>query len=756
MALKKSDIDCSKFGNDKQCETNDVTKCSCVDRMLTGLAYYQQCGQDTEQLIPLIKKEWQHFLDDNVHITTAHGDQLYKLYQLYVDKYDEKPCDIQLCKCVNRNYRTYRDTDSGKHDFCQMILDAMHCYINHTFESGLRVPPERNEDEIKTAVENSDIEFNQNRFHNVFERIDSTNKFTLKTGFLNDTKISRTPIDDLCKFVFNGKTNEFLASEEYDTESVLEDIIGCSSVQSSNILQQTQNETVRRTISDYMRCYKLNSISFSAGFVFWYWPYYGKDENQTSIQSNLVTWMNADDFGGYTRQELYIARGKYADFKSEILGYETNAIVHVTMDQYNEMLGSAEQYMETTYCKKILARKPGIFAMRHYDIDENEQLKLHHLISILLYCNKTKLCTAFSSTFRKLHFFETISEVKQRNQQYYFMAKFLREVVDIFGSSGYVFDSVTNESISEELGPFFTGMSTVMIMPSFSIYLYGPTSTTKQYEVARYFAGDKGTVIQLNNKYFAGGRYQRFFYTGWISNYKSEDERLTFGGSYPMQIQGIRLLKTKQCYNVFFEPLFRFDAIVSGLDLDFDWNKQYITIIKKFIIYANDPTQPSPFDQYITDTFVGYLHNKQSLSFNLASIDGFVPDELKNLMFYSVHGVRDRKQTVYVDKGDNTNLPRAEILNIFVNLRHVIIHTVDERGKTTYQISLPQLVTKVKNAKCMIVGVWKDWEGRKDKRQSWLSFIQIPSDIKSSLTSQMDYDDVYSDVLSIHSKIISN
>ena len=35
------------------------------------------------------------------------------------------------------------------------------------------------------------------------------------------------------------------------------------------------------------------------------------------------------------------------------------------------------------------------------------------------------------------------------------------------------------ELVNKELGPFFCGMSRVMIMPSFSIRLNGPTSTTK-------------------------------------------------------------------------------------------------------------------------------------------------------------------------------------------------------------------------------------------------------------------------------------
>ena len=282
-------------------------------------------------------------------------------------------------------------------------------------------------------------------------------------------------------------------------------------------------------------------MSFSTGFVFWYWPYYAPNNNDQTKQKED----NRNDFGGYSVSDLYIKQGKYDNFKDEILEYSDGKNGDITMEIYkNKILLKAQEFMETKRVKNIKAKQTDPLAMRYYDIASGAVLPSSHIMGLILYCDFTGLCTSFSSTFRRLYPLESLKGVKQRNKMYWWMSKILRETVEIYGDDRW-----------DEPGPFYCGMSFLMVMPSFSIRLNGPTSTTKQIEISMNFAKNEGIIIQLNNEHTAGGYYQRFFNVSWLSAFKEEDERMTFGGSFQLQIQSIRNTNTLQNFDIFFKPL---------------------------------------------------------------------------------------------------------------------------------------------------------------------------------------------------------
>merc|ERR1712228_11936 len=95
---------------------------------------------------------------------------------------------------------------------------------------------------------------------------------------------------------------------------------------------------------------------------------------------------------------------------------------------------------------------------------------------------------------------ELLEITKKRNANFWWMAKTLRETVELFGQcrrGEYVGDETDN--INKQFGPFYCGVNKPMIIPSFDIRLNAPTSTTMQIEVALKFGGRNGTIIQLNN-----------------------------------------------------------------------------------------------------------------------------------------------------------------------------------------------------------------------------------------------------------------
>ena len=113
----------------------------------------------------------------------------------------------------------------------------------------------------------------------------------------------------------------------------------------------------------------------------------------------------------------------------------------------------------------------------------------------------------------------TEMKIKQRNSRYYHWSKRLREAVELFGDYNYDIDP-----------PFYTGISCVMEMQSFSIRLCAPTSTSVQMEVAVKFSGSNGIIMQLTTKGIMTGTAQfvRGFDVSWLSNFKEEDERYQY------------------------------------------------------------------------------------------------------------------------------------------------------------------------------------------------------------------------------------
>eukprot|EP01083_Nonionella_stella_P027791 76541_1 len=107
-------------------------------------------------------------------------------------------------------------------------------------------------------------------------------------------------------------------------------------------------------------------------------------------------------------------------------------------------------------------------------------------------------------------------------------------------------------------------MNGVMSMPSFCMRLCSPTSTSKQIEVAMKFSGQNGIVLQMDNPGYMQHLSLHGFNASWISRYKTEDERLFFGGAWPIQIQSIIIRYTKQNFETFIHSLLYLDTLLTG------------------------------------------------------------------------------------------------------------------------------------------------------------------------------------------------
>eukprot|EP01083_Nonionella_stella_P314547 1133612_1 len=100
-----------------------------------------------------------------------------------------------------------------------------------------------------------------------------------------------------------------------------------------------------------------------------------------------------------------------------------------------------------------------------------------------------------------------------------------------------------------------------MAIPEFAIRLCGPTSTSKQIEVATRFGGGEGTIIQLNN---SNNHNLTAFSCVWFSRFAGEDKTLFCGGQYRIKIESVRINSTTQNFAPYFHALYQLDCMMTG------------------------------------------------------------------------------------------------------------------------------------------------------------------------------------------------
>ncbi len=206
---------------------------------------------------------------------------------------------------------------------------------------------------------------------------------------------------------------------------------------------------------------------------------------------------------------------KYGSFKEEMANYDL-----FDFRQYKEEVTvKVNGYVNTDIVRETKANF--LRNKVHYGITAETIFGFENLVSLVLYTDYSDLCTHFSGTFRQKTSHESLSSITKRNSEYWWLSKILRETVEIFGGM--------SRRKGTLFGPFFCGMSVVMNMPSFSINLCSPTSTSAQIEIAMRFSGEKGIIIQFDNPEMEMP-YNNLsgFDCSWLSRYKEEDERYVF------------------------------------------------------------------------------------------------------------------------------------------------------------------------------------------------------------------------------------
>eukprot|EP01084_Bolivina_argentea_P254241 427390_1 len=703
--------------------------CSYLHRIANALVYYQELDMNNSiDQIKMVKfcKQYHSLLDDYIHIIMNHNNELENIYTLFVLEYHMNKCALNSCSPLNRHCRieTYDSDDNSNNKildkqfiFYRDRFDSMHCYFLHLYDMGLRV----NKHDIKyqrcdERKNNKDFDLNfanmraqlkkkqkeltqLENFH--FKRF-KNNKFALdvdtndqqahvKGYLLNNT--TTTFMDGLYQYLSNKNVsvqivNELLQNEEYDSDAIQEDF----TMYYSNI-KQMMNHKIFQSIQHYMQQFQLSKYSFKIGYRFYYWKYYAKKDETLSGKQ---PYQNIHDHGGFNIWQLYIPL-KYRSLKHEILN---NHVFALNIEQFNISFTKALQYIATEKAKCIVAH-PNIFYL-YYGIAEETPLSINNLLSIIFYTDWSNLSYEFSKTFRSLSYYEPLSSIKCRNREYANWSKTIRETVERFGNQGFREDyhkmwkrsKQMQQRYQFEKGPFFCGLSTLLVIPAFSLRLNSPTSTTKQVAVAIRFGTDDGIVIQLNNNgdVHNGARSLLSWNCNWLSKYEGEDERIWCGGMHTIKLESIQIMENSVNYEDYCKPLFFFDCMVGGTTMHKKWKPENVSaddylllsnlINHKLGVYLCSDKYP----KYITDTFLALTSNKIQITMNLSTMYeqwGVISD----LIMYKISGDKN-----IADK--EMNLFKPIIFRLFNNLKHVVIvsYGAYNDGIYEYQIDILSLL----------------------------------------------------------------
>eukprot|EP01084_Bolivina_argentea_P157565 274553_1 len=485
-------------------------------------------------------------------------------------------------------------------------------------------------------------------------------------------------------------------------------------------------------------------MSFSTGFVFFYWNYYKNiTDEKFNRDMSSGTLVNDNDFNnGYPIYQLFVEK-HYCSLKDEML---SSQFVTATQWQTKVVLKAEEYYCTSEAIKKLTC--DWNIDQFHYGISYNDKISLSHLQSVILYCDFTDLSSSFTSTFRrKKHMFETLKSIKHRNSMYWWLSKLLTETVQYFGTKSV-------------RGPFFCGMSSVINISAFAIRVNGPCSTSKCKEIAITFAQKHGIILILQNDHVSSHSDQRCFDCSIISKYCEEDERFFIAGQYRLRMQSVCIIETQQNFEIFFHAFYLFDCMLSGINMNaadiygIKVTSVDFEILSKLMSNKLGNTC-FQFDPYITNSFEIFLNRKTEISIEMVWLDKYFKN-LTNLIMNDVMSfdinflhteLITQKDSISKSKDfslfdlmmnskTNCNLLKQQTFQLFPNIKKVTLYTTCGPQNSTYVFSLLSFLSVIESCKPSVKIITIKESGTQTRRNPFWLLEMFSLSIKQAYNKQ--------------------
>jgi len=598
------------------------------------------------------------------------------------------------------------------------LLDVIHCYFMHSLDLGLRVSMDAEKDE--------DIVFDiDDEEENALALPSTTDEFERKQSM----EPHSTTIDsDAMLTMINHDSYNPQEAEAAATHSALYDddeLKAMESVLSGKRdkfktlrgLNLTENGKFFADLSaepddDHHELKRAESFTYdhSLGRRFYFWSWY-KDNEAEDIQWNI----------GKKYKELYVER-KYENLKDEVIN---NEIYKVALEEFERTYQKAMHYYQMSEVIRSIRCSTVGYGHCHYDVDNNDELHVEHIMSVMLYTDHPYLSSEFTMNCRERGAKETFEAYKARIREYAEWNRSLRETVELYGTTMQ----------ASELKTFYTGLSSQIVFNQFRLKICSPLSTSPQLSVIMLFGqNDDGIIIDLGQSAQPGNTL-KYFNCSLFSCYGEEDERLFFGGFAPLQINSIRVVQNQQDYRPFLTTLCYFDTVLCGAsDIKNKCNEGDYERIRHLVHQCknndNDNNNAAIYPLYIREMFKQFVMTKERIHLDLQSLHWhykpFVPlivctkikNNLVNFLYLASLFVKVREITVkmvmfgsisesYI-KGLLEQIKQLKIVKQSHNLHMIKLELIE---KNVNEHNWKQFETNMKELGCSLQLIGKGREG---------------------------------------------
>ena len=450
-------------------------------------------------------------LDCFHHLLAFHSrdnQQFTSVYKLFGGK-----CDAAKCKNVRRHFRNREITENEserKRDgkeckaLCvEDIFSSIHCHIHHQYDIGSKLT----ENEEKYLAE---LKVDDTKDDDVYGSTKKNGRTIKLRNILKEKLLKSQQITNRHR---NTKNNKF----------------------SSNLYQSVEHKT-----NDHDDDGQKNTIStYSYSFRFNY-----KDKYRYSQK----------EYGGRTYSDFYVPT-KHETLKDELI---SNEIYCIHINSWDFAMKKAMLLQQTINARKSWAKTQKYLPAfqhlphhpTHFGYIDGSPITLEHLMVLYIYCSADEFQRKFSETFRNTKKEQTLKDIIKIHSNFHHFAKYLKEAIQVHGTAYQ----------DGDIKRMYHGINQEMIFDSTMALIYGPLSTTYEWDVAVQFSCNIGLVLEL-----VPGPTLKYFRCEWISPFSAEGELLFIGGFGVINFLNITSAQFGYDYKEYIKSLRIIDTMTDGI-----------------------------------------------------------------------------------------------------------------------------------------------------------------------------------------------
>eukprot|EP01083_Nonionella_stella_P297973 1011674_1 len=451
-----------------------ISECEYLKQLQQLLKQYEDddaiCGSDIHAMLD----SFGHLMEKHNYEEHDVADEFETIYNV-LGGY----CDIATCDQFKR-HNTYRDhtsiatnlTDIYRVDddidvTHKQILDKIHCFYRHCYDIGNRLTSEQHTQQILSKTEHDT---------------------------LSDFKVYQKPCTQGINIGYHARYKKFTSFvQESKTKTQQMFSVGTDFC----YLENGRGQRVPKKYGSFKEELIHNNVAIITVQQF--------DNELRKSKLHLNSYS--------CKQWMKIYQAVCAQKVAQEIEYTIHQLYDMNRKQEHDFMNDSSH----AHLMDLLARHPRI---------ETKQLRLHHILSLMIYCNFTHLQFVFSATYRAKTNKETTASIISRHSSFYHFGKYLKEVVQWFGTEGVVENT------------FYHGIDAEVTFPKVSNFaIHCPLSTTTTFSVAVNFATATGAVVMLTTK-------AKSISVSWLSDFGNENEHLFIQSSLQFDIKNIILIQS--------------------------------------------------------------------------------------------------------------------------------------------------------------------------------------------------------------------